>query len=83
MNVNLRRRDRVGVRLFDIGGDTGIARMGIGGGTGTRALPFATSGCPFGANDLCPKGAIYDSPGHRPGFTATQNFQALKGRPNR
>jgi hypothetical protein len=36
----------------------------------SRALPFATFGCPFGADDLRPEGATYDSPGHRPGSVA-------------
>jgi hypothetical protein len=44
-------------------------------------MPFATVGCPFGADDLCPKGANYDSPGQRPGNTAPHISQALKGRP--
>ena len=44
-------------------------------------MPFATVRCPFGANDLCPKGANYDSPGQRPGNTPPHISQALKGRP--
>jgi hypothetical protein len=48
----------------------------------SRALPFATFGCPVGADDLRPEGATYDSLGHRPRSVAIPIFQALKGRPN-
>ena len=35
----------------------------------------------FGAGNLRPKGANYDSPGHRPGSATPNISQALKGRP--
>jgi hypothetical protein len=49
----------------------------------SRALPFATLGCPVGADNLRPNGAIQASPGHRPGSMVIHISQALKGRHNR
>lgn len=62
-----------------------------GGTREPRALPWATLGCPFGAEDPRLKGAIHTSaigaphasPGQRPGSHAHNTFPALKGRPNR
>jgi hypothetical protein len=75
--------ERVGTPRSYCRGRAGIPRSGRRGRAGTRALPFATLGCPFGADNLCPNGAKYLSPGQRPGFTATHILQALKGRHNR
>jgi hypothetical protein len=47
----------------------------------SRALPWATLGCAFGANIFRPEGAFHDSPGQRPGTDATHHSPALKGRP--
>jgi hypothetical protein len=45
----------------------------------SRAMPFATFGCPVGADDLRPEGATYDSPGHRPGFHAHNKSRRPNG----
>ncbi len=79
--VHSDRRGRAGIVHSNRRGRAGIVHSDRRGRAGTRALPFATVGCPFGAYDLCPKGANYDSPGQRPGNTAPHIFQALKGRP--
>ena len=75
------RRGRAGIVHSNNRGRAGIVFSNCRGRAGTRALPFATVGCPFGANDLRPNGANYDSLGHRPrkGIPPT-NIRALKGR---
>ena len=75
------RRGHAGIVHSNNRGRAGIVFSNCRGRAGTRALPFATVGCPVGANALCPKGASYDSPGQRPGIRHPHFSQALNGRP--